>query len=163
MTWGKSRPGGGTPWRVAAPTDTHPPSCLQLLSESQGHMAQLATSVGDVLDALQRDGGLGRPRVKADLQRAPSKGARPRGCANGESQAGHFLPSILGPPAWQRGAGRAGSPPQLCLCSQDTARTHATGWAFSVSAWRGQCTHCPDEEARGDAAVGDMVSRGRRF
>ncbi|XP_004593534.2 fibrinogen C domain-containing protein 1 [Ochotona princeps] len=56
---------------------------IQLLSESQGHMAQLATSVGDVLDALQGDGGLGRPRVKADLQRAPSKGARPRGCANG--------------------------------------------------------------------------------
>uniref|UniRef100_A0A8C5ZI65 Fibrinogen C domain containing 1 n=1 Tax=Marmota marmota marmota TaxID=9994 RepID=A0A8C5ZI65_MARMA len=59
------------------------PRALQLLSESQGHLAHLVNSVSDVLDALQRDRGLSRPRVKADLQRAPSRGARPRGCANG--------------------------------------------------------------------------------
>jgi hypothetical protein len=47
-------------------------------------MAHLVNSVSDVLEALQRERGLGRPRVKADLQRAPSRGARPRGCANGE-------------------------------------------------------------------------------
>ncbi|XP_077918026.1 fibrinogen C domain-containing protein 1 isoform X1 [Halichoerus grypus] len=56
---------------------------IQLLSESQGHMAHLVNSVSDVLDALQRDRGVGRPRVKADLQRAPARGLRPRGCANG--------------------------------------------------------------------------------
>nr|XP_045001404.1 fibrinogen C domain-containing protein 1 isoform X1 [Jaculus jaculus] len=56
---------------------------IQLLSESQGHMAHLVNSVSDILEALQREKGLGRPRVKADLQRAPAKGARPRGCANG--------------------------------------------------------------------------------
>ncbi|KAB0407099.1 hypothetical protein E2I00_004255, partial [Balaenoptera physalus] len=54
-----------------------------LLSESQGHMAHLVNSVSDVLDALQRNRGLGRPHVKADLQRAPARGSRPRGCANG--------------------------------------------------------------------------------
>ncbi|KAB1280152.1 Fibrinogen C domain-containing protein 1 [Camelus dromedarius] len=56
---------------------------IQLLSESQGHMAHLVNSVSDVLDALQRDRGLGRPHVKADLQRAPTRGSRLRGCANG--------------------------------------------------------------------------------
>uniref|UniRef100_A0A8D1PD56 Fibrinogen C-terminal domain-containing protein n=1 Tax=Sus scrofa TaxID=9823 RepID=A0A8D1PD56_PIG len=56
---------------------------IQLLSESQGHMVHLVNSVSDVLDALQRDRGLGRPHVKADLQRAPARGSRPRGCANG--------------------------------------------------------------------------------
>lgn len=69
------------------PTSVSPPPnafcVLQLLSESQGHMAHLVNSVSDVLEVLQRERGLGRPRVKADLQRAPSRGARPRGCANG--------------------------------------------------------------------------------
>ncbi|XP_025769296.1 laminin subunit gamma-3 [Puma concolor] len=59
------------------------PRAPQLFSESQGHMAHLLNSVSDVLDALQRDRGLGRPRVKADLQRAPARGLRPRGCASG--------------------------------------------------------------------------------
>ncbi|XP_006835053.1 PREDICTED: fibrinogen C domain-containing protein 1 [Chrysochloris asiatica] len=59
---------------------------IQLLSESQGHMAHLVNSVSEVLDALdalQRERGLGRARAKADLQRVPVKGARPRGCASG--------------------------------------------------------------------------------
>ncbi|XP_047556436.1 fibrinogen C domain-containing protein 1 isoform X2 [Lutra lutra] len=56
---------------------------IQLLSESQGHMAHLVNSVSDVLDGLQRDRGVGRPHIKADLQRAPARGLRPRGCANG--------------------------------------------------------------------------------
>uniref|UniRef100_A0A673TDD7 Fibrinogen C domain containing 1 n=1 Tax=Suricata suricatta TaxID=37032 RepID=A0A673TDD7_SURSU len=58
---------------------------IQLLSESQGHMAHLVNSASEVLDALQRDRGLGRPRAKADLQRAPARGLRPRGCASGEA------------------------------------------------------------------------------
>ncbi|XP_016052146.1 PREDICTED: fibrinogen C domain-containing protein 1 [Miniopterus natalensis] len=56
---------------------------IQLLSESQSHMAHLVNLVSDVLDALHRDRGLSRPRVKADLQRAPARGLRPRSCANG--------------------------------------------------------------------------------
>ncbi|XP_004757159.1 fibrinogen C domain-containing protein 1 isoform X1 [Mustela nigripes] len=56
---------------------------IQLLSESQGHMAHLVNSVSDVLDGLQRDPGVGRPRIKADLQRPPARGLRPRGCPNG--------------------------------------------------------------------------------
>lgn len=59
---------------------------MQLLSESQGHVAHLVNSVSDVLDALHRDRVLGRPRVKADLQRAPARGSRPRGCPNGECE-----------------------------------------------------------------------------
>ncbi|KAK1334045.1 hypothetical protein QTO34_005044 [Cnephaeus nilssonii] len=56
---------------------------LQLLSESQGHLAHLVNLVSDVLDALHRDRGLSRPRVKANLQRAPARGSRPRGCPSG--------------------------------------------------------------------------------
>ncbi|KAM5300573.1 fibrinogen C domain-containing protein 1 [Ctenodactylus gundi] len=56
---------------------------VQLLSESQGHMAHLVNSVSDILDALQRDHGLSRPHLKANLQRVPSRGTRLRGCANG--------------------------------------------------------------------------------
>ncbi|NXX99101.1 FBCDB protein, partial [Centropus bengalensis] len=56
---------------------------IQLLSESQTNMARLVSSVSDVLDTLQRERGSARPRLKADLQRAPARGARPRGCSNG--------------------------------------------------------------------------------
>ncbi|XP_069465377.1 fibrinogen C domain-containing protein 1 isoform X2 [Ambystoma mexicanum] len=56
---------------------------IQLLSDSQITMAHLVSSVSDVLDTLNKDRGVARPRLKADLQRAPSKGVRPRGCANG--------------------------------------------------------------------------------
>ncbi|XP_014798217.1 PREDICTED: fibrinogen C domain-containing protein 1 [Calidris pugnax] len=56
---------------------------IQLLSESQTNMARLVSSVSDVLDTLQKDRGGARPRLKADLQRAPARGARPRGCSNG--------------------------------------------------------------------------------
>ncbi|NXF11856.1 FBCD1 protein, partial [Smithornis capensis] len=58
---------------------------IQLLSESQTNMARLVSSVSDVLDTLQKERGSARPRLKADLQRAPARGARPRGCSNGET------------------------------------------------------------------------------
>ena len=61
-------------------------------------MAHLLNSVSDVLDALQRDRGLGRPRVKADLQRAPARGLRPRGCASGEWGAQLCTPVVPPPP-----------------------------------------------------------------
>ena len=76
--------GAGRCWLAGAPAPSTHPCAPQLLSESQGHMAHLVNSVGDVLDALQRDRGVGRPHVKADLQRAPARGLRPRGCTNGE-------------------------------------------------------------------------------
>lgn len=50
-------------------------------------MARLVSSVSDVLDTLQKERGGARPRLKADLQRAPARGARPRGCSNGEPAA----------------------------------------------------------------------------
>ncbi|CAM5109378.1 unnamed protein product [Natator depressus] len=56
---------------------------IQLLSESQTNMARLVSSVSDILDTLQKDRGMARPRLKADLQRSPARGARPRGCSNG--------------------------------------------------------------------------------
>lgn len=58
-------------------------------------MAHLVNSVSDVLDALQRDRALGRPHVKADLQRAPARGSRPRGCANGEWEWSGGCPSWM--------------------------------------------------------------------
>lgn len=63
----------------------HGVPCPQLLSESQTNMARLVSSVSDVLDTLQKERGGARPRLKADLQRAPARGARPRGCSNGET------------------------------------------------------------------------------
>lgn len=55
-------------------------------------MARLVSSVSDVLDTLQKERGGARPRLKADLQRAPPRGARPRGCSNGETGS----PSVPG-------------------------------------------------------------------
>lgn len=88
--WGRrSRPAvGGRDLKKSHLTTTcHLPLCPlrpQLLSESQANMARLVSSVSDVLDTLQKERGGARPRLKADLQRAPARGARPRGCSNGE-------------------------------------------------------------------------------
>lgn len=94
--WGPGviRGGAGPCRRVLAGA----PRAPQLFSESQGHTAHLLNSVSDVLDALQRDRGLGRPRVKADLQRAPARGLRPRGCASGERGAQLCTPMVPPPP-----------------------------------------------------------------
>nr|BAB55319.1 unnamed protein product [Homo sapiens] len=77
------RKGHGTLGQGLSALQSEQGRLIQLLSESQGHMAHLVNSVSDILDALQRDRGLGRPRNKADLQRAPARGTRPRGCATG--------------------------------------------------------------------------------
>lgn len=84
----------GRGWLAGVPAPSTHPCAPQLLSESQGHMAHLVNSVSDVLDGLQRDPGVGRPRIKADLQRAPARGLRPRGCANGECGAGGYLSCV---------------------------------------------------------------------
>lgn len=55
-------------------------------------MARLVSSVSDVLDTLQKERSSARPRLKADLQRAPARGPRPRGCSNGETAS----PSVPG-------------------------------------------------------------------
>ncbi|XP_028384700.1 fibrinogen C domain-containing protein 1 [Phyllostomus discolor] len=77
------RKGHGTLGQGLGALQSEQARLIQLLSESQGHMAHLVNLVSDVLDTLHRDRGLSRPRVKADLQRAPARGSRPRGCANG--------------------------------------------------------------------------------
>jgi len=56
---------------------------LQLLSESQINMVKVVNSVSDALNAMQKDTGGLKARVKADLQRAPVRGVRLKGCANG--------------------------------------------------------------------------------
>ncbi|XP_058861509.1 fibrinogen C domain-containing protein 1-like isoform X1 [Acipenser ruthenus] len=56
---------------------------IQLLSESQINMVKVVNSVNDALNSMQKEQGGIKTRLKADLQKAPARGARPRGCANG--------------------------------------------------------------------------------
>ncbi|XP_043103284.1 fibrinogen C domain-containing protein 1-like [Puntigrus tetrazona] len=56
---------------------------IQLLSESQINMVKVVNSVSDALNAMQKETGGLKARVKADLQRAPVRGVRLKGCANG--------------------------------------------------------------------------------
>ncbi|XP_023663621.1 fibrinogen C domain-containing protein 1 isoform X1 [Paramormyrops kingsleyae] len=56
---------------------------IQLLSESQINMVKVVNSVSDALSSMQKETGVIKTRLKADLQRAPVRGARLKGCANG--------------------------------------------------------------------------------
>ncbi|TSP36072.1 Fibrinogen C domain-containing protein 1 [Bagarius yarrelli] len=56
---------------------------IQLLSDSQLNMVKVVNSVSDALSSMQKENGGLKARVKADLQRAPVRGARFKGCANG--------------------------------------------------------------------------------
>lgn len=61
------------------------PSCvLQLLSDSQINMVKVVNSVSDALNAMQKENVGLKARVKADLQRAPVRGGRLKGCSNGK-------------------------------------------------------------------------------
>lgn len=60
------------------------PSVLQLLSDSQINMVKVVNSVSDALNAMQKENVGLKARVKADLQRAPVRGARLKGCSNGK-------------------------------------------------------------------------------
>lgn len=61
------------------------PVCvLQLLSDSQINMVKVVNSVSDALNAMQKENVGLKARVKADLQRAPVRGARFKGCSNGK-------------------------------------------------------------------------------
>lgn len=150
------------------PPPTTPVLCMQLLSESQGHVAHLVNSVSDVLDALHRDRVLGRPRVKADLQRAPARGSRPRGCPNGEWERG--LPSRV---TWCPAPAPHRPPPAPAIrthcccpprtsCARQPALPHPR-WACTPphtlglhpalgprpARWGGpHCAHFPDEESK---------------
>lgn len=72
---------------VQHPCDVSPPplsSVLQLLSDSQINMVKVVNSVSDALNAMQKENVGLKARVKADLQRAPVRGARLKGCSNGK-------------------------------------------------------------------------------
>ncbi|XP_046695649.1 fibrinogen C domain-containing protein 1 isoform X2 [Silurus meridionalis] len=56
---------------------------IQLLSESQVNMVKVVNSVSDALNSMQKENGGLKARVKADLQRAPVRGSRFKGCSNG--------------------------------------------------------------------------------
>ncbi|KPP62229.1 hypothetical protein Z043_119598, partial [Scleropages formosus] len=56
---------------------------IQLLSESQVNMVKVVNSVSDALSSIQKESGGTKSRLKADLQRAPVRGSRLKGCANG--------------------------------------------------------------------------------
>lgn len=61
------------------------PAALQLLSDSQINMVKVVNSVSDALNAMQKENVGLKARVKADLQRAPVRGARLKGCSNGKT------------------------------------------------------------------------------
>lgn len=49
-------------------------------------MVKVVNSVSDALNAMQKENVGLKARVKADLQRAPARGARFKGCSNGEEK-----------------------------------------------------------------------------
>lgn len=50
-------------------------------------MVKVVNSVSDALSAMQKENAGLKARAKADLQRAPARAARFKGCANGEAAA----------------------------------------------------------------------------
>lgn len=69
---------------------------LQLLSDSQINMVKVVNSVSDALNAMQKENVGLKARVKADLQRAPVRGARLKGCSNGKTLfLFHFMPRLI--------------------------------------------------------------------
>lgn len=68
---------------------------LQLLSDSQINMVKVVNSVSDALNAMQKENVGLKARAKADLQRAPVRGARFKGCSNGKKYVVLFIPFSL--------------------------------------------------------------------
>lgn len=68
---------------------------LQLLSESQINMVKVVNSVSDALSSMQKETGNIKSRLKADLQRAPVRGVRPKGCAGGEGKKNLLISHIF--------------------------------------------------------------------
>ncbi|KAF0031681.1 hypothetical protein F2P81_016236 [Scophthalmus maximus] len=56
---------------------------IWLLSDSQINMVKVVNSISDALNAMQKENVGLKARVKADLQRAPVRGSRLKGCSNG--------------------------------------------------------------------------------
>lgn len=46
-------------------------------------MVKVVNSISEALNSMQKENGGLKARVKADLQRAPVRGSRIKGCANG--------------------------------------------------------------------------------
>lgn len=75
------------------------PLCvLQLLSDSQINMVKVVNSVSDALNAMQKENVGLKARVKADLQRAPVRGARLKGCSNGKRNEAWLAAVLI--PVW---------------------------------------------------------------
>ena len=68
---------------------------LQLLSDSQINMVKVVNSVSDALNAMQKENVGLKARVKADLQRAPVRGARLKGCSNGKRHESRLAAALL--------------------------------------------------------------------
>ncbi|XP_063051804.1 fibrinogen C domain-containing protein 1-A-like [Engraulis encrasicolus] len=67
---------------------------IVLLSESEANMVKVVNSVSDALDSMQKQTGSIKSRLKADLQRAPIRIPRPKGCGNGEGARPHDCSDI---------------------------------------------------------------------
>lgn len=57
-------------------------------------MVKVVNSVSDALNAMQKENVGLKARVKADLQRAPVRGARLKGCSNGKRKEAWLLPIL---------------------------------------------------------------------
>ncbi|XP_076860241.1 fibrinogen C domain-containing protein 1 [Brachyhypopomus gauderio] len=84
MEYSALRQGQGTIGQEINTLQSEQGHLIQLLSESQINMVKVVNSVTDALSSIQKETGSAKARVKADLQRAPVRGARPRGCPSGE-------------------------------------------------------------------------------
>ncbi|MBN3292563.1 FBCD1 protein, partial [Polypterus senegalus] len=83
MDYEALRRGQGTLGQDLNTLQTEQGRLIQLLSESQINMVKVVNSVSDALNSMQKEQGVLKNRVKADLQRAPVRGLRPKSCNNG--------------------------------------------------------------------------------
>ena len=59
-------------------------------------MVKVVSSVNEALSSLQKEtGSIKNKRLKADLQRAPNRGARTKACANGNAMITIVKPQLL--------------------------------------------------------------------
>ncbi|KAL0979738.1 hypothetical protein UPYG_G00188920 [Umbra pygmaea] len=77
------RRGQGNLGQELSTLQTEQARLIQLLSESQLNMVKVVNSVSDALNNMQKETGNLKTKLKADLQRAPVRSARPKGCSNG--------------------------------------------------------------------------------
>ncbi|RXN12386.1 fibrinogen C domain-containing 1-like protein [Labeo rohita] len=85
MEYNALRQGQGNIGQELSTLQTEQGRLIQLLSESQINMVKVVNSVSDALSSMQKETGNIKSRLKADLQRAPVRSVRPKGCAGGEA------------------------------------------------------------------------------